>query len=176
MEDHIQNAKKLLKDNYDVEYILEYTIENDSILFKIIENKVYSPFTFEAEFTLQDFIDHHAAFKSCDNLDEVLRHLDNLYKDNKIILDNISQADERYLYFNIFDISEENRTKEFILKQKMTEEKDKALEDLYNIQKKQIELFKKIKSLVGKNKKENKFGESILDILKEKCKFEIIIK
>ena len=115
MEDHIQNAKKLLKDNYDVEYILEYTIENDSILFKIIENKVYSPFTFEAEFTLQDFIDHHAAFKSCDNLDEVLRHLDNLYKDNKIILDNISQADERYLYFNIFDISEEIRTKEFIL-------------------------------------------------------------
>ena len=166
---------KLLKDNSDIEYILEYRIENDAILFKIIENKVYCPFTFEKKLTMEDFIELHPAFKSCDNLKEVLRHLNNLYKENCIILDNIGGNDQRYMHFKIFDISEEIKTKDFILNQKMTEEKDKALEDLYNIQKKQIGLFKKIKSLVGKNKKESKFGESILKDLEKKCQFKILI-
>ena len=167
--------KKILKDDEDIEYILEYRIEKDCIVFKIIENKVYSPFTFEGKFTLNDFIKKHVIFKSCNNLEEVLRHLNNLYNSNRIILNNAGEKDERSLLFNIFNISEEERTKEFNLVLKMTSEKDKALEDLYKIQKEQLELFKKIKSLVKKNKIENKFSESILAALEKLEKYGIKI-
>ena len=159
--------KKILKDDEDIEYILEYRIDKDCIVFKIIENKVYSPFTFEGKFTLNHFIKNHPIFKSCDNLEEVLRHINNLYKNNRIILNNAGERGERSLFFNIFNISEEEKTKEFNLVLKMTSEKDKALEDLYKIQKEQLELFKKIKSLVKKNKIENKFTESILAALEK---------
>ena len=175
MEDHeTLIKKKSLKSNEDIEYNFEFRRENDYILFIIIEKNVFSPFTFEGKLTLDEFMELHEAFKSCDNLEEVLRHLNNLYQGNRIKLVKKEKKDERYLSFNIFNISEEQQTNEFTLKLEMTNEKDYALKELYNRQKEQLELFKKIKSLVEKNKIENKFTESILKSL-EKCGSKIII-
>ena len=137
------NNKMILIDNDDIEYIVEFKIENDHIKFKIIENKVYAPFFYENIFTMKDFIDHSSVFRCCDSLEEVLYHLNNLYKQNKITLNNLGLPNERYIYFNLMDISEEIETEIFEIKLKMTENKDEALIDLYNIQKEQIQLLKK---------------------------------
>ena len=162
------NNKMILIDNDDIEYILEFKIENDHIKFKIIENKVYAPFIYENNFTMKDFIDHSSVFRCCDSLEEVLYHLNNLYKQNKITLNNLGLPNERYIYFNLMDISEEIETEILEIKLKMTENKDDALVDLYNIQKEQIQLLKKIKKLVNKySAKEHPFTKIINNLLKE---------
>ena len=162
------DKKKLLKDSDEIEYILEYKIEGEHIHFKIIENKVYAPFTFEGSFTLEDFIERSSAFKSCDNLEDIIYHINNLYSQNKITLNNLGPLKERYLSFILKNISEEVQTNDFTLYLKMIENKDKALADLYNIQSGHIELFKKIKLLIEKNlAKENPLLKSINNIFEE---------
>ena len=170
-----EKKKMLLKDSEDIEYILEFQIESDKIHFTIIENNVYAPFTFEEYFSLQDFIERHAIFKACDNLEEVLYHLKNLYTKNKITLNNLGPKEERYLCFTVMDISRESNTQDFVLKLKMTSDKDKALADLYEIQKDQIKLFKKIKELTQKNlPNEHPFKKNISKLLDE-CNSKIVI-
>ena len=162
-----------LTEDDGVEYKLDFKIDGDSIHFTIRENKVYSPFTFEAKFTMKDFVNSHCAFKSCDNLEEIITHLNQLYKDNKIKLSNSGGSKERILNFNIFNISEEVTTEDFNIKLLMTENKDEALEELYNIQKKQLELLKKIKLLIGKDlAKENPLYKAISEQF-EKCDSKI---
>ena len=166
--DKQDDKKMLLKDCDDIEYILEFKIEGEYIHFKIIENKVNAPFTFEGNFTMKDFIERSSAFKSFDNLEDIIYHLNNLYRKNKISLSNLGALNERYLSFNLMDISEEVQTNDFVLSLKMTENKDKALADLYNIQSDHIELFKNIKLLIDKNlSKEHPLLKSINDIFEE---------
>ena len=159
-----------------IEYKLEFSIddESDSIHFKIIENNVYSPFTFEAKFALDDFINNHPTFSACDNLEEIIYHLNNLYKDNKIKLSNCASPKERILNFNVYNISEEVTTEDFSLKLIMTEKKDEALDDLYKIQKNQIELLKKIKSITEKDLvKQNPLYKGIIKLFEE-CNSKIL--
>ena len=171
-----ENDKKmLLKDGEDIEYILEFKIEGEYIHFKIIENKVYAPFTFEGNFTMNDFIDHSPAFKSCDNLEEIIYHLNNLYTQNKITLNNLGPVKERYLSFSLMNISEEVQTSDFILCLKMTENKDKALDDLYNIQCEHIELFKKIKILIEQNLEKDQPLLKKINAIFEECDSKILI-
>ena len=171
----MSEEKMLLSDSDEIEYILEFKEESDHIHFKIVENKVYAPFTFEGSFTLQDFISHCSAFKSCDNLGEVIYHLKNLYKQKKISLDNLGPQNERYLSFRLMDISQEVKTDDFEITLLMTNEKDKALEDLCKIQNEQIELLKKIKTLVEKSlANENPIKKSINAIIDE-CDSKILI-
>ena len=164
----------LLTEDDGVEYKLEFYVVDDTIHFKIIENKVYSPFTFEAKFTMEDFINSQPAFKACDGLEEIIMHLNNLYKDNKIKLSNCGSPKERILNFEIYDISKEVKTDDFYLKLIMTENKDEALDDLYNIQKKQLELLKDIKLLIGKDlSKEHPLYKGINKIFEE-CDSKIL--
>ena len=155
-----------LEDGDGIEYHLEMYRNDDKIHFKIRENKVYPPFTFENDFTMDDFIEHHKAFKSCVDLDEVLLHLKNLYDNGKLSLFNLGQADQRSLIANIWDISEEKETNDFILKRQMTEKKDIALSDLYNIQKKQVEILKEIKKMITEGlNDQNPLRKTITEIL-----------
>ena len=164
----------IITEDDGIEYKLEYKIIDDSIHFKIIENNVYSPFTFEAKLTMEDFIKIHCAFKSCDNLEEIIYHLNNLYKNNKIKLSNSGQPKERIMTFEIYNISEKKETEIFNLILLMTENKDEALDDLYNIQKKQLELFKNIQSLMNKElSKENPLYKGITKLFEE-CNSKIL--
>ena len=117
---------------------------------------------------MEDFIERSSAFKSCDNLEDIIYHINNLYSQNKITLNNLGPLKERYLSFILKNISEEVQTNDFTLYLKMIENKDKALADLYNIQSGHIELFKKIKLLIEKNlAKENPLLKSINNIFEE---------
>ena len=73
------------------------------------------------------------------------------------------------------DISQEVKTDDFEITLLMTNEKDKALEDLCKIQNEQIELLKKIKTLVEKSlANENPIKKSINAIIDE-CDSKILI-
>jgi len=159
-----------LEDGDGVEYHLEMYKNDDKIHFKIRENKVYPPFTFENDFSLEDFINHHKAFKSCVDLDEVLYHLKNLYNNGKLSLFNLGESDKRALIASIWDISEEKDTQDFVLERRMTEKKDIALSDLYNIQKNQVEILKTIKKMITESlNDQNPLKKNITEIL-AKCK------
>ena len=164
---------KLLKDSEDVEYILDFKEENDKIHFKIVENKLYAPFTFEGSFSMEDFRERHSAFNSCDDLNEIIHHLNNLYDKKKITLNNLGLDNERTLNFNIWDISKEEDTEDFAINLLMTKEKDKALEDLCSIQNSQLELLKKIKILLEKNVSNESPFKKTLNSIFDECESKI---
>ena len=160
-----QKKEMKLKDEFDgVEYNVEFTKEGDHIHFMIKESNLYPPFTFECDYTIDDFIVQHKAFKSCDNLDEILKHLYSLYDQNKVELMSVGQC--KQLIFSIWDISIENDTKFFKAILKMTENKDEDLAKLYEIQNEQIKTLLEIKQYTESNiAKENPFSKEILQLL-----------
>ena len=104
------------------------------------------------------------------DLDEVLYHLKNLYNNGKLSLFNLGESDKRALIASIWDISEEKDTQDFVLERRMTEKKDIALSDLYNIQKKQVEILKTIKKMITESlNDQNPLKKNITEIL-AKCK------
>jgi hypothetical protein len=166
-EMEITKKKMILEDSYDkVRYNVEFTKEGDHIHFMIRESDLFPPFTFENDYTMQEFIEQHKAFKSCDNLDEVLQHLYNLYDQKKVDLMSIGAKEEKYLTFTIWDISAEYDTKLFKAVLKMTKKKDEDLAKLYEIQNEQIQRLIEVKKYTESNiAKENPLSKEILDLL-----------
>ena len=159
--------KMLLEDSSDhVKYIVEFTKEGDHIHFMLRESNLFPPFTFENDYTMEEFIEQHKAFKSCDNLDEVLKHLYNLYDQKKVDLMSLGSKEEKHLTFTIWDISSETDTKLFKAVLKMTEKKDEDLAKLYEIQNEQIQRLIEVKKYTESNiAKENPLSKEILDLL-----------
>ena len=126
---------KILAKNEEIEYYFKFFKEDNGINFILKEREVYAPFTFEGTFTLDELIDYHRGFKSCNDINEVIWHLNVFYNKSKISIENLGYKEERYLYLKAWDISEEFESEAFALKHKITDNKDKALTYLYNIQK-----------------------------------------
>ncbi len=164
----MQEKEMILKDLRDnTEYKFEMFKEGDHIHFTIKENNLYAPFTYECDYTLEDLIKLHKAFKSCDNLDEALKHLYNLYDNSKAELMDTGINGERLLYFIMWDISIEKKSDIFHLVFKMTENKDDDLAMLYEIQNMHVEQLKRIKSYIKKNvPQENPLYKESLELLK----------
>ncbi len=163
-----------LKDDNGKEYIFKLQLEDDSIHFYLKENKVYAPFTFESFYTLAKIIKLHKAFKACDDLEEVYKHLLNLYKRDKMALMDVISSEKLLINCRFDYISvEDTENIDFIVEKKMTEEKDRDLLELYKIQKKQLETFKKIKKMVEKGMtKENPLYKEIFKII-EQCRSKV---
>ena len=165
--DNEQEDEKMiiLAKNEEVEYYFNFFKEGNGIHFTLKESKVYSPFTFEGTFTLDEIIERHKGFKACDDINEAIGHLKVLFANNKITIENSDYKEERYLYLKAWDISEEFDSERFALKRKMTDNKDKALLDLYNIQKEQIKLLKKMQKYLTEEHPLNKeISENLLKI------------
>ena len=164
------NEEEIMKlTSSEATYLFKFEKEGDKVHFAVKESEVYAPFTFEESFTLKEFIERHKGFKACDNVDEVIRHLKSLYKKKKIKIEKLGPSSDRYLFIWAWDISKEFESALFDLKQKMTDDKDKALLDLYNIQKEQMKLLKEIQSIAKNNlTKENPLNKEIEELLKEK--------
>ena len=165
----IDDNMKLIEKYKKVEYLFQFKKENEYIHFILKENNVYAPFTFEGRFTMEDFIAKHIAFKSCDNLDELISHLYSLYNNKKIKIFKAGIEDKLQLFLTAWNISLENDSEPFELIRIMTEDKDRALFDLYNIQKDQLKLIEKIKVLLDDNlSEENPLYKEIYKILQNK--------
>ena len=163
-----------LKDDNGKDYIFKLQLEEDSIHFYLKENKVYAPFTFESFYTLDQIIKLHKAFKACDDLEEVYKHLLNLYKRDKMALMDVISSEKLLINCRFDYISvEDTENIDIIVEKKMTEEKDRDLLELYKIQKKQLETFKKIKKMVEKGMtKENPLYKEIFKII-EQCRSKV---
>ena len=162
----LDNNMKLIENYKKIEYLFQFKKEKEHIHFVLKENNVYAPFTYEGRFSMEDFISNHFAFKSCDDLDEVKYHLNNLYNNKKIKIFRAGSEENLQLFLTVGNISEETDSEPFELNRKMTEDKDKALFDLYNIQKAQLKLIEKIKLEFDENlSKQNPLYKEISKIL-----------
>ena len=151
-----------------LEYIIEFKIINGNILIKMKENNEFVPYTYEGLFSHDDFIEHHRAFKSCVNVQEILAHLTNLYNNENVIIGDVGKDNCRYITFKILYISSEENTLTFELERKMVEDKDKALIESYEELKRKIKIIKQIEQLVnsGEIGDDNELlRRNILDIL-----------
>ena len=140
----------------EIEYIVNFEIKEDTIHITIKENNEFAPFTYEESFSKDDFIEHHRIFKACDNIDKILSHLDTLFKKGKLSINKLGPEDQRHLYFKIFNISGEEDTEPFILQRKMVDNKNEALIELYQEQKRQLKIIKEIEKLILKGNQDNK--------------------
>ena len=178
IEENDENEERMILIDSDyTEYLFKMEIENSYLHFWLKENKVFAPFTFEQNFTMSEIIEKHKCFKSCDDLEEVYKHLKALYKRNRVSLFVLGPSNERAIIFKVDYIStEEVDTKDFSVRLRMTEDKDNDLLKLYKIQKEQIEKLSKIKSIIDNELyKEYPLCKEINEILKE-CEFDIDYK
>ena len=148
----MQNNKKIKKRMLyksvfeNLEYLINFKLEEDKIHIIIQENNEFVPYTYEGFFSLEDFISHHKVFMSCSKIEEILEHLSNLYDNRKIFIGDIAYDDHRYMYFKVMNIAKEENTQHFDLKRKMVENKDDAMIELYEEEKKLIGKIRKIKN------------------------------
>ena len=162
----VEKEMNLVDISDNIEYKFEMLKENDHIHFVIKENNLYTPFTYECDYTLEDFIKQHKAFRSCDDLEEVLKHLYRLYDNGRAILRSAEINNEKFLFFKIWNISEEQDTKPFRLVFTITENKDDDLAMLYEIQNMHVEQLKRIKSMIKKKMAEdNPLRKELLAII-----------
>lgn len=87
-------------------------------------------------------------FKACDNIQEAKEHIDKLFELKQI---NLTQEEKDHITFNItaYDISIEQKFKIDAMR-KITSEKDESLMKLYEIEKKQLKLWKEIELFAEK--------------------------
>ena len=108
---------------------------------KLSEIGAFAPYIYEAELTLEDIQNNYKMFKSCDNLEEVKKHIDKLFNDKKFKLQK--EDNDMKLIIRTNMISEV-----VIINMKarriMTAKKDDALMKLYKIQKSENKVMKKL--------------------------------
>ena len=158
----------LYKDNIEnIEYILQFQVDEDKLLIKVKENNEFAPFTYEGNFSHEEFIEIHKIFNACQDLDEILIHLKLLYKKKKLHINDVGVEKSRNIYFNVTCISREEKTETLDLERQMVENKDDVLIQLYKEQKRQIKIIKEIEALSAKGLEGNELRKKVLEILKD---------
>ena len=139
-------------------------IENDKLVLKLDEIGAFSPFIFLKKLTLEDFIKIHKMFKSCDDLEEVKKHIGNLFADGRIKLDQKKDAEDTIiLKIKARHISGEVEI-EIKGQRRMTTQKDESLMKLYKIQKDEIKIMKEIEKFIKDHEEDD---NEIINKIKE---------
>ena len=175
IQENQEEKMYLIESNEKVHFEFKIFLEDDKIRFWIKEDKIFAPYTFEESFTYDQFVEHHKIFKACENLKEIYEHFIQLYKKEKITLIDCGPTDERFLEVKVDYISLANdKTADFSIIMKMTENKEEDLLKLYKIQKDQIAALKKIKKLFEKEQlsKEVPFYKAIMEEI-DKCESKV---
>ena len=165
------NEKMILKDEYNnIEYIFTIIKEGTYLHFIVTENDEKCPFIYENTFDLEDFIQHHKAFKSCDDISQIEQHFYNLYQIKKLSIYEIGSNNEKQIEATIYFLSEETKTKEFNLYRKFKYNDNDVLE-FYNKYKKDKQFKEKIKNKIEKNLKiDNPLRKDIFELIEESNK------
>ena len=101
----MEEKKMILKDiNEDIENIFTIKYEGDYLHFIATENDEHYPFLFENNFILEDFIEHHKAFKACDNIEEIEKHFYKLYEKGKLDIAELVGQNEKQIQAKIGDM------------------------------------------------------------------------
>ena len=141
------------------------TIEKDEVVLKLSEISSFAPFIYLKKISLEDFQLMHKMFNSCDNVEDVQRHINTLFKNQKMTL---TQENEESLILNISAHNISQEVKIVIpIERKMTTHKDETLMKLYSIEKKEIKLLKEIEKFM-KDCQDNNLINKFEEILRKK--------
>ena len=162
IEEVPKEHRKFLGD--DKIFMFECEIVDDTLRLGLKEITCFSPYYYEAFFTLDSLYEKNSVFKACKNLEEVKTHILTLFNGNGVL--KSESDDEKILLilkmYNISLVIQES----FELERKTIEDKDEALMKLFNIQKNNINLFQKIiEKCEDDDYQDQKAAKDILNIL-----------
>jgi hypothetical protein len=137
-----------IKLNDDTIFRFESSVKDDNLCLKLSEIGAFSPYIYEVELSLDDLINIHKMFKSCIDIEEAKTHIDKLFELKQI---HLTQEEKDHITFNItaHDLSIEQKFKIDAIR-KITTEKDESLMKLYEIEKKQLKLWKELELFAEK--------------------------
>ena len=143
-EEKISNVPVEVRIKLDNDTIFRFScsVEDENLKLKLSEIGSFAPYIYEKLITLDEMKQQYKMFRSCENLKEVKRHIDNLFRDKKI---ELTKDKEDTITFNltVYSISEVKKI-QIEANRIMTTKKDDALLRLYHIEKDQIKLLKEI--------------------------------
>ena len=143
-EEKISNVpvEERIKLDNDTIFRFSCSVEDENLKLKLSEIGSFAPYIYEKLITLDEMKQQYKMFRSCENLKEVKRHIDNLFRDKKI---ELTKDKEDTITFNltVYSISEVKKI-QIEANRIMTTKKDDALLRLYHIEKDQIKLLKEI--------------------------------
>ena len=135
-------VEERIKLDNDTIFRFSCSVEDENLKLKLSEIGSFAPYIYEKLISLDEMKQQYKMFRSCENLKEVKRHIDNLFRDKKI---ELTKDKEDTITFNltVYSISEVKKI-QIEANRIMTTKKDDALIRLYHIEKDQIKLLKEI--------------------------------
>jgi len=168
IQEKINNVPKeeQIKLNEDTIYRFFCTVQNNCLFFKLYEIGAFAPYIYETLITLDKMREINAMFYACNTIEEVRDHINILFKDGKI---KLSKENDNTITLNVTAmLLSKIDTFKIELQRKITSEKDDSLIKLYEIQKKEIKLWKEMeKILKEKGGKGNAILNKMFDIKKK---------
>ena len=155
-----------IKLNDDTIYRFFCTVKNNCLFLKLYEIGAFAPYIYETLITLDKMREINIMFNACNTIDEVSDNINVLFKKGNI---KLSKENDNTISLNItaFLLSKVDTFK-IELQRKITSEKDDTLNKLYEIQKKEIKLWKEMeKFLKGTGGKGNSILSKMNDIKKK---------
>ena len=162
IEDVDEKCRKML--GTDKIFRFECEKKDEKLRLGLKEINVFSPYYYENFYTKEKFDEIHKIFKTNKNIDEIEIILKKLFG-KSAILKNANDGVKIIICFQtpLFD---EDIEINFELERKTIDKKDDGLITLFNIQKKNIEIFNNIKEQCKKNKNEQA-SKKILELLSQ---------
>ena len=134
IEEVPKEHRKFLGD--DKIFMFECEIVDDTLRLGLKEINCFSPYYYEAFFTLDSLYEKNNVFKACKSLEEVKSHILKLFN-GAGVLKSVDDDEKILLMLKMYNISVVIQ-ESFELERKTIEDKDEALMKLFNIQKNNI--------------------------------------
>lgn len=144
---------------------------SDKLRLGLREIDYYSPYYFESFYTKTELEEINPIFKACNTLEEIQGHFFNLFKENTTKL-QLAENQENILIVFIVGWISGTREIKFELIRKTVENKDNALETLYNVQKDNYRILEEIKAACSDDKKDN-IAKRLVELI-EKSRIDLI--
>ena len=159
----VEDDKKI-KLNDNTIYQFDCNVNDNYISLILTEIDLLAPFVYQRDITLKELIDINKIFRACDDLNEVKKHFENLFKKKMIELSqDENQKDKITFKIKANNISLVEKF-DIILERVMTEYKVPYLMKLYNIEKAQEKYIKGIETILEKYKN-SPLSKKIMDII-----------
>ncbi len=129
----------------------ECEVKDDSLRVGLKEIYKYSPYYYENFYKFEDLVKKNQLFKGCYGLDDICKRLKKGFGRKLTVLKEKNNYQTIDVVYEI-DFFEEQSEVVFSLERKTMANKDDGLKFLYEIQKKNIEILKKIRQQCEKNK------------------------
>ena len=160
-----EKKKKLGEDKY---FKFDCTIESGKLKLSLKEVNSYSPYYYEAYFTIEELYQMKEFFKAYKVLEEIQRNIKALFSDDTTILESLEDDSQIKIHIES-KVLAEHVDMDFILERKTVDNVDEALYFLYKLEKNKYNIIENIKSICrGENAKNNKIAGAILETLTKK--------